>query len=123
MANASRPWNSATPVLAETSPRRRLRIRQPRISWLPFSRTKSSPASGTASWRSPCRTGCGLPTLLFGATRFVSIYGGSLEELKTLFVRLSDATEVTDPLKEQFFGTYGAMNDKIRCPLDVSDRQ
>jgi len=39
--------------------------------------------------------------------------GGTLEELKTLFKRLSDGAEVTDPLKEQFFGTYGALNDKF----------
>jgi PhnB protein len=33
--------------------------------------------------------------------------------LKTLFERLSEGAEVTDPLKEQFFGTYGALNDKF----------
>jgi len=71
------------------------------------------PASDMASWRSPRRTGCGLPKLQFGATRFVYLSGGTLEELKTLFERLSDGAEVTDPLKEQFFGTYGALNDKF----------
>jgi uncharacterized glyoxalase superfamily protein PhnB len=25
----------------------------------------------------------------------------------------SDGAEVTDPLKEQFFGTYGTLNDKF----------
>ncbi len=39
--------------------------------------------------------------------------GGTLEELKTLFERLSEGAEVTDPLKEQFFGTYGALNDRF----------
>jgi PhnB protein len=39
--------------------------------------------------------------------------GGTLEELKALFERLSEGAEVTDPLKEQFFGTYGALNDKF----------
>jgi PhnB protein len=33
--------------------------------------------------------------------------------LKTLFERLSEGAEVTDPLKEQFFGTYGALNDEF----------
>ena len=31
----------------------------------------------------------------------------------TPFKGLSDGAEVTDPLKEQFFGTYGALNDKF----------
>lgn len=39
--------------------------------------------------------------------------GGTLQELKTLFEKLSEGAEVTDPLKEQFFGTYGALNDKF----------
>jgi PhnB protein len=33
--------------------------------------------------------------------------------LKTLFEKLSDGAEVTDPLTEQFFGTFGALNDKF----------
>ena len=39
--------------------------------------------------------------------------GGTLHELKGLFERLSEGAEVTDPLAEQFFGTYGALNDKF----------
>lgn len=62
-------------------------------------------------------------TPIRGNTGCLYLSGGTLEELKTLFERLSDAAEVTDPLKEQFFGTYRAQNDKIRCPLDVSNRQ
>jgi|ERR1700730_13156053 len=101
--------------LAENWPRPKLRILQPKISCLPLSTRKSSmPGSEMASWRFPRRTGCGLPKLQFGATRFASMLsGGTLEELKTLFKRLSDGAEVTDPLKEQFFGTYGALNDKF----------
>ena len=38
---------------------------------------------------------------------------GTLSELKVLFEKLSQAAEVTDPLKEMFFGTYGALNDKF----------
>jgi uncharacterized glyoxalase superfamily protein PhnB len=37
----------------------------------------------------------------------------TFEELKTLFERLWIGAEVTDPLKEQFFGTYGELNDKF----------
>jgi PhnB protein len=48
-----------------------------------------------------------------GNTVCLYLSGGTLEELKTLFERLSDGAEVTDPLKEQFFGTYGALNDKF----------
>src|SRR6202140_2795445 len=112
MANASRPWNSTNPVLAENWPRPKLRILQPKISCLPLSTRKSSMAgSGMASWRFPRRTGCGLPKLQFTVCLYLS--GGTLEELKTLFKGLSDGAEVTDPLQEQFFGTYGALNDKF----------
>ena len=52
-------------------------------------------------------------TPIRGNTVCLYLSGGTLEELKTLFERLSDAAEVTDPLKEQFFGTYGALNDKF----------
>jgi PhnB protein len=39
--------------------------------------------------------------------------GGSAQELKTLFQKLSEGADVTDPLREVFFGTYGALNDKF----------
>ena len=39
--------------------------------------------------------------------------GGTLRELKALFEKLSEGAELTDPLTEQFFGTYGALNDKF----------
>lgn len=38
---------------------------------------------------------------------------GTLQELTDLFARLSGGGDVTDPLKEMFFGTYGALNDKF----------
>jgi len=38
---------------------------------------------------------------------------GTTQELRTLFTSLSDGAEVTDPLKEMFFGTYGALKDKF----------
>jgi PhnB protein len=52
-------------------------------------------------------------TPIRGNTVCLYLSGGTLEELRTLFVRLSEGAEVTDPLKEQFFGTYGALNDKF----------
>ena len=52
-------------------------------------------------------------TPIRGNTVCLYLSGGTSEELKTLFERLSDGAEVTDPLKEQFFGTYGALNDKF----------
>ena len=39
--------------------------------------------------------------------------GGIFEELKALFDKLSDGADVTDPLREMFFGAYGALNDKF----------
>jgi PhnB protein len=62
----------------------------------------------TASdWLRPDRTP------IRGNTVCLYLSGGTLEELNTLFERLSEAAEVTDPLKEQFFGTYRALNDKF----------
>lgn len=39
--------------------------------------------------------------------------GGKPGELKFLFDKLSAAANVTDPLKIEPFGTYGALNDKF----------
>jgi len=39
--------------------------------------------------------------------------GGTPEELRSLFARLSEGGDVTDPLQEMFFGMYGALNDKF----------
>jgi PhnB protein len=38
---------------------------------------------------------------------------GSYEELKAHFDKLSHNAEVTDPLKDVFFGYYGALNDQF----------
>src|SRR5689334_3578973 len=48
-----------------------------------------------------------------GNTVCLYLSGGTLQQLKTFFGKLSEGAEVTDPLKEQFFGTYGALNDKF----------
>jgi PhnB protein len=52
-------------------------------------------------------------TPIRGNTVCLFLSGGTFEELKTLFERLSEGAEVTDPLQEKFFGTYGALNDKF----------
>jgi PhnB protein len=52
-------------------------------------------------------------TPIRGNTVCLFLSGGTLQELKTIFDRLSEGAEVTDPLKEMFFGTYGALNDKF----------
>ena len=38
--------------------------------------------------------------------------GGTSAELRALFGRLAEGGEVTDPVKEMFFGLYGALNDR-----------
>jgi PhnB protein len=48
-----------------------------------------------------------------GNTVCLYLSAGSPEELRLLFERLSEGADVTDPLKEMFFGTYGALNDKF----------
>ena len=47
-----------------------------------------------------------------GNTVCLFLSGGTFTELNALFDRLSEGGEATDPLKELFFGTYGALNDK-----------
>jgi PhnB protein len=48
-----------------------------------------------------------------GNTVCLYLSGGTLAELKALFEKLSQGAEVTDPLKEMFFGSYGALNDRF----------
>lgn len=48
-----------------------------------------------------------------GNTVCMYLSGGTFNELKTLFDKLSEGANITDPLKEEFFGTYGALNDKF----------
>jgi len=52
-------------------------------------------------------------TPIRGNTVCLFLSGGTFEELKTLFEKLSQGAEVTDPLQEKFFGTYGALNDRF----------
>ena len=48
-----------------------------------------------------------------GNTVCLYLSGGTFHDLKVLFDRLSEDAQVTDPLKELFFGVYGALNDKF----------
>ena len=52
-------------------------------------------------------------TPIRGNTVCLYLRGGSYQELKALFEKLSEGAEVTDPLKEMFFGVYGALNDRF----------
>ena len=52
-------------------------------------------------------------TRIRGNTVCLLLSSGTFEELKALFEKLSEEAEVTDPLKEMFFGLYGALNDKF----------
>lgn len=48
-----------------------------------------------------------------GNTACLYLSGGTFEDLKALFDQLADGGKVTDPLSQQFFGTYGALNDRF----------
>ena len=48
-----------------------------------------------------------------GNTACLYLTGGTVQELRFLFENLSAGGEVTEPLSQQFFGTYGALNDKF----------
>lgn len=48
-----------------------------------------------------------------GNTVCLFLSGGGFRELKTVFDKLSDDAEVTNPLQRQFFGVYGALNDRF----------
>jgi PhnB protein len=52
-------------------------------------------------------------TRVAGNTVCLYLSGGSYQELKALFEKLSEGAEVTDPFRETFFGFYGALNDKF----------
>ena len=60
-----------------------------------------------SDWLRPDRTP------IRGNTVCLFLSGGTVRELKALFEKLSEGAELTDPLTEQFFGTYGALNDKF----------
>jgi PhnB protein len=60
-----------------------------------------------SDWLRPDRTA------IRGNTVCLFLSGGTIQEVRALFERLSQGAEVTDPLEEQFFGTYGALNDKF----------
>jgi PhnB protein len=48
-----------------------------------------------------------------GNTVCLYLNGATPQELKALFDKLSEGADITDPLKEVFFGVYGALNDKF----------
>jgi PhnB protein len=48
-----------------------------------------------------------------GNTVCLYLKGGTFGDLKKRFARLSEGGDVTDPLREQFGGVYGALNDRF----------
>ena len=52
-------------------------------------------------------------TPIRGNTVCLYLSGGTLQELKARFEKLSEGGDVTDPLSEKFYGTYGALNDRF----------
>lgn len=48
-----------------------------------------------------------------GNTVCLYLSGGTFKELKILFDKLSEGANVTDSLRQEFHGTYGALNDKF----------
>lgn len=48
-----------------------------------------------------------------GNTVCLYLSGGSFAELKAAFDKLSAGANITDPLRMEAFGTYGALNDKF----------
>ncbi|MBW8749114.1 MAG: VOC family protein [Acidobacteria bacterium] len=60
-----------------------------------------------SDWLRPDRT------MARGNMTCLYLSGGTLEALTAVFHKLSDGGEVTDPLQQQFFGAYGAINDRF----------
>ena len=48
-----------------------------------------------------------------GNTVCLYLSGGTADDTRSLFSKLSEGAEVTDPLGDQPFGLYGALNDKF----------
>lgn len=48
-----------------------------------------------------------------GNTVCLYLSGGTYNEIRNLFDKLSSGATITDPLKEEPFGVYGALNDKF----------
>ena len=48
-----------------------------------------------------------------GNTVCLYLSGGNPDDTKSLFSKLSEGADITDPLSDQPFGLYGALNDKF----------
>jgi PhnB protein len=48
-----------------------------------------------------------------GNTVCLYLSGGGSSAIKELYDKLADGAELTDPFQQQFFGYYGALNDKF----------
>jgi PhnB protein len=73
-----------------------------------YAKLKSGNVDMSASdWLMPNRTP------IHGNTVCMFLSGGTKPELKGLFGKLSEGAEITDPLRDEFHGLYGALNDKF----------
>jgi PhnB protein len=61
----------------------------------------------TSDWLKPDETP------IRGNMNCLYISGGTVESTTKIFEKLSDGANVTDPLRVEPFGTYGALNDKF----------
>lgn len=60
-----------------------------------------------------------------GNTVCLYLHTETPDELNTFFAKLAEGGEVTNPLTRQFFGLYGALNDKfgVRWMLHCSSQE
>jgi PhnB protein len=85
-----------------------------------YAQLKSDNMNMSASdWLMPNRTP------IVGNTVCMFLGGGTKQELKGFFDKLSDGADVTDPLKDVFHGLYGALNDKfgVRWMFQTSSKE
>jgi len=80
---------------------------------------KGSIDISASDWLMPNRTP------VRGNTVCLYLSGGTKQELTIFFDKLSEGAEVTDPLKEQFHGLYGALDDKfgVRWMCQTSSKE
>ena len=69
--------------------------------------TKGSLDISASDWLLPSRTP------VRGNMVCLYLRGGTIQDINSLFQKLSEGAQVTDPLQEQFHGYYGALNDKF----------
>jgi PhnB protein len=85
-----------------------------------YAQLKSGSVDISASdWLMPTRTP------VRGNTVCLFLSGGTKQELKEFYGQLSQGADVTDPLRDEFHGLYGALNDKfgVRWMFQTSSKE